>query len=88
MPPFRRGVLAVAAAATVLAAAGPAAAIDMSLRSPFLPPVNGSGSSGALSLAAQGRELIVAIQRDTRAVTILQRHGARRLGETIWLVDG
>ena len=88
MRPSGRGVLAVAAAITGLAAAGPAAAIDVSLRSPFLPPLDGSGSSGALSLAAEGRELIVAVQRDTRAVTILQRHRARRLGETTWLVDG
>jgi hypothetical protein len=83
-----RGALAVAAAMGALVAASPASAIDLSLRSPFLPPIDGSARTEALSLAAQERELIVAIERDGRAVALLRRHGARRLGELIWLVPG
>jgi hypothetical protein len=71
-----------------LAAAGPASAIEMSLRSPFLPPVDGSARAQAFSLARQERELIVAVERGEQAVAILRRHRARRLGELLWLVPG
>ena len=81
-----RGLLAAAAVTSALVAAGPAGAIDMSLRSPYLPPVDGSGSAEAFSLAAKGSELIVAVHRNPRATTILRSHGATRLGELHWLV--
>jgi Subtilase family len=83
-----RGLLATVAVTCALAAAGPASAIEMSLRSPFLPPVDGTAPAQAFSLARQGRELIVAVERDKRAVVILREHGARRLGELLWLVPG
>ena len=83
-----RGFLAAVAAASALAAAGPASAIDISLRPAYLPPVDGSARAGAFSLARQGRELIVATERDRRAAAILREHGARRLGELLWLVPG
>jgi hypothetical protein len=83
-----RGMFAVAAAMGALVAASPASAIEMSLRPPFLPPIDGSGRAATFSLAAQGRELIVAVNRDERAPAILRAHGARRLGEGLWLVSG
>jgi hypothetical protein len=83
-----RGVLAVAAAMGALVAASPASAIEMSLRPPFLPPIDGSARVEAFSLAAQGRELIVVVNRNQRAPAILRAHRARRLGEGIWLVGG
>jgi hypothetical protein len=83
-----RGALAVAAAMGALVAASPASAIDLSQRPPFLPPIDGSARAEAFSLAAQERELIVAIERDGRAVALLRQHGARRLGELIWLAPG
>lgn len=81
-------VMALAAAFGALAAAGPASAIDMSLRSPFLPPVEGSGQAEAMTLAERGRELVVAVKRDRRAVAVLRANHARRLGDRIWLVPG
>ena len=84
----RRGLLAAVAVLSAFAAAGPASAIEMSRRSPFLPPVDGSASPQAFSLARQGRDLIVAVERDERAVAILREHRARRLGELLWLVAG
>ena len=54
-----RGALAAVAATGALAAASPALGIDMSLRSAFLPPPDGSSSSEALALAEHGREVIV-----------------------------
>jgi len=87
MPPFPRGALAVAAAISALAVAGPAEAIDMSLRPPFLPPVDGSGAAEALAHGGQGRDSIVAVEPGARAVATLERSHARRLGDTIWLVD-
>lgn len=83
-----RGLLAAVAATSALAAAAPASAIDLSLRSPLLPPVDGSSRAEAFSLARQGRELIVAVERGERAVAILREHRARRLGELLWLVAG
>jgi Subtilase family len=83
-----RGALAVAAAMAALVAASPASAIEISLRPPFLPPLDGSARTEAFSLAAQRQELIVAVMRDGRASRILRAHGARRLGEGIWLVAG
>jgi hypothetical protein len=79
-----RGLLAAVAATGALAAAGPAFGIDMSLRSPFLPPPDGSSSAQALALADQGRELIVTVTADRRAEAALR--GSRRLGEGTWLV--
>ena len=81
-----RGLLAAVAVTGALAAAGPASAIEMSLRSPFLPPVDGSAAAQAFSLARQERELIVAVERGELAVAILRRHRARRLGELLWRV--
>lgn len=81
-----RGFFAAVAATCGLVAAAPASAIDMSLRSPFLPPVDGASPVEAFALARQGRELIVAVERDERATAILRRHRARRLGELLWLV--
>jgi Subtilase family len=81
-----RGALAAVAATGALAAAGPALGIDMSLRSPFLPPPDGSSSSEALALAEQGREVVVTVTGDRRAASILR--GQRRLGQGIWLVSG
>lgn len=83
-----RGAFAAAAAMGALVAASPAPAIEMSLRPPSLPPLDGSARAEAFSLAAQERELILAIERDGRAVELLRRNGARRLGELIWLVPG
>ena len=83
-----RGLLAAAAVTSALVAAGPAAAIDLSLRSPFLPPVDGSSPAEAFSLAGTGRELIVAVERGGRPAQILRGHGARQLGELMWLVPG
>ncbi len=83
-----RGLLAAVAATSVLVAAAPASAIDLSLRSPLLPPVDGSSRAEAFSLARQGRELIVAVERGERAAAILRKHRARRLGEGLWLVAG
>jgi Subtilase family len=83
-----RGLLAAVAATCVLVAAAPASAIDLSLRSPLLPPVDASSSAQAFSLAAQGRELIVAVERGERAAAILREHRARRLGELLWQVGG
>jgi hypothetical protein len=83
-----RGMFAVAAAMGALVAASPASAIEMSLRPPFLPPIDGSARFETFSLAAQGRELIVAVNRNERAPAILRAHRARRLGEGIWLVGG
>lgn len=83
-----RGLGAAAAAMGALLAASPALAIDLSLRPDFLPPLEGSSQATAFSLAAQGRELIVAVNRDARAGAILREHDARRLGERIWLVAG
>jgi hypothetical protein len=71
-----------------LVAASPASAIEMSLRPPFLPPIDGSARAEAFSLAAQERELIVVVNRDGRAPAILRAQGAQRLGEGIWLVAG
>jgi Subtilase family len=81
-----RGLLAAVAVTCALAAASPASAIEMSLRSPLLPPVDGSAAAQAFSLAKQERELIVAVERGDQAVAILRRHRARRLGELLWLV--
>ena len=81
-----RGALAAVAATGALAAAGPALGIDMSQRSPFLPPPDGSSTGRALALAEQGRDLIVTVTGDRHASPILQ--GQRRLGERIWLVSG
>jgi subtilisin family serine protease len=81
-----RGFLAAAAVTSALVAAGPAAAIDMSLRSPYLPPVDGSANAQAFSLARQGSELIIAVRRDPRAAAIVRRHGATQVGELLWLV--
>jgi hypothetical protein len=83
-----RGAFAVAAAMGALVAASPASAIEMSLRPPFLPPLDGSARAAAFSLAAQERELVVAVTRDDRASRILRAHDARRLGDGIWLVAG
>jgi hypothetical protein len=83
-----RGALAAAAAMGALVAASPASAIEMSLRPPFLPPLDGSARAEAFSLAAQAREVIVAVTQDERARGILRAHDARRLGEGIWLVAG
>ena len=83
-----RGLLAAAAVTSALVAVGPAAAIDLSLRSPFLPPVEGSSRAEAFSLASKGRELIVAVERGERPAQILRGHGARQLGELVWLVPG
>jgi hypothetical protein len=58
----------------------------MSLRPPFLPPIDGSARAEAFSLASQRRELIVAVNRDERAAVILRAHGATRLAEGTWLV--
>src|SRR4051812_23848096 len=81
-----RGLLAAAAAMSALVAAGPAPAIDMSLRPRFLPPLDGSSPAKALSLAAQGQALIVAAGADDRAAAILDAHRSRRLSESAWLV--
>jgi hypothetical protein len=81
-----RGALAAVAATGALAAAGPALGIDMSQRSPFLPPPDGSSTAQALALAEHGRDLIVTVTGDRRAAAILR--GQRRLGERIWLVHG
>jgi hypothetical protein len=81
-----RGALAAVAATGALAAAGPALGIDMSQRSPFLPPPDGSSTAEALALAEQGRDLIVTVTGDRRSAAILR--GQRRLGERIWLVSG
>jgi subtilisin family serine protease len=81
-----RGLLAAVAATGALAAAGPALGIDISLRSPSLPPPDGSSTAEALTLAEQGRELIVTVTGDKRAAAILR--GERRLGQRIWLVSG
>jgi hypothetical protein len=83
-----RGALAAAAAMTALVAASPASGIDMSLRPPSLPPLDGSAQAEAFALGAQKRDLIVAIERNGRAVDVLRRHGARRLAELLWLVPG
>src|SRR5918998_6612244 len=83
-----RGAFAVAAAIGALVAASPAAAIEMSLRPPFLPPLDGSARAEAFLLAAQERELVVAVTRDDRASRILRAHDARRLADGIWLVAG
>jgi subtilase family protein len=83
-----RGFLAAAAAMSALVAAGPAPAIDMSLRPQFLPPLDGSSPAKALSLAAQGRDLIVAASPDDRAAATLRAHRARRLADGLWLVPG
>jgi hypothetical protein len=56
----------------------------MSLRSPYLPPPDGSSPAEALALADQGLELIVTVTGDRRAAGILR--GSRRLGEGTWLV--
>src|SRR5512132_3797655 len=81
-----RGALAAVAATGALAAAGPALGIDMSQRSPFLPPTDGSSAAEALALAEQGRELIVTVTGDRRAAQLLR--GEPPLGERIWLVSG
>jgi len=81
-----RGSLAAAAVISALVAAGPASAIDMSLRPHFLPPLDGSSPSNALALAASGSELIVVVTVDERAAAILTAHRARRLSDTAWLV--
>jgi hypothetical protein len=81
-----RGAFAAAAAMGALVAASPASAIDLSLRPASLPPVDGTARAEAFAVAAQKQELIVAIERDGRAVDVLRRHGARRLGELHWLV--
>jgi hypothetical protein len=83
-----RGLLAAVAVTSALVAAGPAGAIDLSLRSPYLPPVDGSSPAQAFSRASEGRELIVAVERGERSAQILREHGARRLGELLWLVRG
>jgi subtilisin family serine protease len=82
-----RGLVAAAAAVGALVAASPAPAIEISLRPPFLPPVEGTGTSDVLSAAARSRDLIVAVTRDTRAGALLRSHRARRLGEALWLVQ-
>jgi len=79
-------LLAVAAATSTLVAAGPAPAIDMSLRPRSLPPLDGSAPTHALALAASGNELIVAVRDDERAAAILAAHRARRLSDSAWLV--
>jgi hypothetical protein len=71
-----------------LVAASPASGIDMSLRSSSLPPLDGSARAEAFALGGQKRELIVAIERNARAVELLRRQGARRLAELVWLVPG
>jgi hypothetical protein len=83
-----RGLLAAVAATSVFVAAAPASAIDLSSRSPLLPPVDGTYRAEAFSLARQGRELIVAAERGELATAILRKHRARRLGEGLWLVAG
>ncbi|HEV3478435.1 MAG TPA: S8 family serine peptidase [Gaiellaceae bacterium] len=81
-----RGASAAAAAIAALIAAGPASGIDMSLRPSSLPPLDRSARAEAFTLGAQKRELIVAIERDGRAVKLLRRRGARRVAELLWLV--
>jgi subtilisin family serine protease len=83
-----RRFLAAAAVTSALIPAGPAAAIDLSLRSPYLPPTDGSATAEAFSLASQGHELIVAVERGEHATRILRSLGARPLGEQLWLVGG
>jgi subtilisin family serine protease len=83
-----RGLLAAMAATGALVAAAPASAIELSSRPSSLPPVDGSSQAEAFALASTGQELIVAVRRGDRAVPILRRHGARRLGEQLWLVAG
>jgi hypothetical protein len=83
-----RGFLAAAAAMSALVAAGPAPAIDMSLRPKSLPPLDGSSPARALSLAAQGRDLIVTASPNERAAAVLSEHRARRLSDTAWLLPG
>jgi subtilisin family serine protease len=83
-----RGLLAAVAVTGALVTASPAAAIDLSLRSSYLPPVDGASTAEAFSLAGQGRDLIVAVERGERSVQILREHGGRRLGELLWLVRG
>ena len=83
-----RGLLAAVAATSALVATAPASAIDLSSRSPLLPPVDGTSRAQAFSLAQQGRELIVAVERGELATAILRQHRARRLGEGFWLVAG
>ena len=82
-----RGLLAAAAAMSALVAAGPASAIDMSLRPQYLPPLDGSSPARALALAGSG-ELIVAVSDDDRAAAILAGHRARRLTAGAWLLRG
>lgn len=81
-----RGLVAAITVTGALVGAGPSAAIDMSLRSPYLPPVDGSSTAEAFSLASQGSELIIAVERGERPARILRGHGAERLGELLWLV--
>ncbi len=83
-----RGLVAVAAAMGGLIAASPATAIDQSLRPTSLPPVDGSARAQAFALATARQTLVVAVTRDTRALTILRTHRAERLAEGFWLVDG
>src|SRR4030095_9888923 len=49
-----RGALAAVAATGALAAAGPALGIDMSQRSPFLPPPDGSFTAESLAVGGAG----------------------------------
>ena len=81
-----RGLLAAAAAVSALVAAGPAPAIDMSLRPNYLPPLDGASPAKALALAAGGADLIVAAAADDRAASVLAAQHARRLTDGAWLV--
>jgi subtilase family protein len=83
-----RGLVAAAAVIGAVVAASPALAIDLSLRPPSLPPLDGAARTQALTLAASGNDLVVAVASDRRALPTLRVHGARRLAPGLWLVDG
>ena len=83
-----RTVVIALGATAALAAAGPAAAAELSSRPSYLPPPDGMGAAPARLLAADGKEdLIVAVERGARARAIMRAHRARDLGGGIWLVE-
>lgn len=83
-----RLILVGSALFAALAASAPANAIDLGLRSPYLPPPDGTAGRQAEVVAAGTEELIVAAERDSRSTAVLRRYGARSLGSGLWLVDG
>jgi hypothetical protein len=83
-----RTAVFLAVTLVLLIAAGSASAVDLSARSPYLPPPDGMGDHQATLLAAEGHELILAVEPSARATTILRAHHARDLHRGFWLVSG